>query len=125
MAVTKQSQAIQTANGLIAAANQLMSLYQQMTILDAAWTDDGVANVIAAMGTVALNTDGSLGTADGAPNVANPLNPVTYPALARAISSNQIGQLKTILDAVVAYINGSAVSTQASARPILNAAIGG
>lgn len=125
MAVTKQSQAIQTANGLVNAANQLMSLYQQMTVLDAAWTDDGVANVLAAMGTVALNTDGSLGAADGAPNIANPLNPATYPALSRAISSNQIGQLKTILDGVVGYVNGSAVSTQASARPILNVAVGG
>lgn len=125
MAVTKQSQAIQTANSLIALSQQLISIYQQMVVLDAAWTDDGVATVLAAMGTVALSADGSLGAADGSPVVANPLNPTTYPGLSRAISSNQIGQLKTILDGIVNYVGGSAVTTQASARPILNVAVGG
>src|SRR5690349_4267921 len=65
MASTPQTQAVQVANGLIAAANTLMQLYQTINALDAQWTDDGVAATLAAMQTMALNTDGSLGSADG------------------------------------------------------------
>lgn len=125
MATTPQTQAIQIANSLISFAQQLMTISQGMAVLDAAWTDDNAANVLAAMGTVVTNTDGSLGAADGAANPAHALNPALYPALSRAISSTQIAQLKTILDGVVNYVGGSAVTTQASARPILNVAVGG
>jgi hypothetical protein len=125
VAATQQSQAIQIANQLISLSQTLMSIYQGMVVLDAAWSDDGTATVIAALGTVALNADGSLGAADGAPNVAHPINPALFPVLTRALSSNQITQLKTILDAVVTLVNGSAVSAQTGARGILNAAVGG
>lgn len=125
MAATQQSQAIQIANQLISLSAQLIAIYQQMVILDAAWTDDGTATVLANLATVALNADGSLGASDGAPNTAHPINPTTYPALARAVSSTQITQLKTILDGIVNYVGGQAVTTQAGARAILNAAVGG
>lgn len=125
MAANQQSQAIQIANQLIGLSAQLMSIYTQMVALDAAWTDQGAAGVIAAMGTVVPNTDGSLGAADGAPNVAHPLDPAKYPSIMHSLSSNQLGQCKTILDGLVAYVNGSAVTTQAGARAILNAAVGG
>lgn len=125
MAATQQSQAIGVANQLITIAGQLLSIYQQMVILDAAWSDDGVATVLANLGTVGLNADGSLGTVDATPNVAHPINPSLYPTLQRAISSNQIAQVKTILDGVVNYVGGQAVTTQVGARGILNAAVGG
>lgn len=125
MAATQQSQAIGVANQIITAANTLLSLYQQMVILDAAWSDDGVATVLANLATVALNADGSVGAADGTPNVAHPISPSLFPTLQRAISSNQIAQIKTILDGVVNYVGGQAVTTQAGARGILNAAVGG
>jgi hypothetical protein len=119
---TPQTQAVQVANGLIICAQQFMNLYQQMVALDAQWTDQGVATILAAMSTSAQNADGSIGTADGSPNVAHP---ITSTLLSRAISSNQIGQMKTVLDGLVTYINGSAVTTQAGARAILNVAVGG
>jgi hypothetical protein len=124
MAATQQTQAIAVANQLISLSATLIGLYQQMVILDAAWTDNSVANVLAAMKTVALGADGAPGAADGAPNVGHPIDPALYPALQRSLSSTQLGQLKSILDGVVAYVGGSAVSTQAAARPILNAAVG-
>ena len=122
---TLNTQAIQTANNLMNLAQQLLIIYQQMVIIDAAWTDDTVATTIAAMGTVTVNGDGTLGTADGAPNVAHPINLALYPSLSRAVSSNQIGQVKTIMDGIVAYVGGQAVSQQAGARAILNAVNGG
>lgn len=125
MAATPQTQALQTANQLIALGQQLLSIYQQMVVLDAAWTDDGVATVLAALKTAPIATDGSVGTEDGAPNVAHAISPLSYPSLSRALSSTQIGQVKTILDGVVAYVGGGAVSTQAAARGILNFTTGG
>ena len=122
---TLNTQAIQTANNLMNLAQQLLIIYQQMVIIDAAWTDDTVATTIAAMGTVAVNADGTLGAADGTPNVAHPINLALYPSLSRAVSSNQIGQAKTIMDGIVAYVSGQAVSQQAGARAILNAVNGG
>ncbi len=122
---TQQSQAIQVANQLMSLSQQLLSIYQQMLTLDAAWTDDAVATVVAAMATTALNADGSSGAADGTPNVAHPISLTTYPTLSRAVSSNQIAQAKTIMDGIVAYVGGQAVTTQAGARAILNAVTGG
>lgn len=119
---TSQTQAAAVANGLISAAQQLMAVYQLMTTLDAQWTDQSSATIIAAMPTAVQNADGSIGTADGSPNVAHP---ITLTLLSRAISSNQIGQIKTIMDGIVAYVNGQAVTTQAGARAILNVAVGG
>jgi hypothetical protein len=125
MTTTPNSQSIQVANQLMALSQQLMSIYQQMVVLDAAWTDQGVAAAVAAMGTTVLGADGLPGAADGAANVAHPINLGTYPTLSRAISSNQIGQAKTIMDGIVAYVGGQAVSTQVGARAILNNVTGG
>lgn len=125
MPATPQSQAIQVANQLVGLSQQLVSLYQQMVALDATWSDQNTSTVLAAMQTVALNPDGSLGAVDGAPNPAHPLNTATYTGLQRALSSNQIGQIKTILDGIVAYVGGNAVTTQPGARSILNQAVGG
>jgi hypothetical protein len=125
MSTNPQTQAIQVTNALISAAQQLMGIFNTMATLDAQWTDQTTATILAAMGTVTQNADGTLGAVDATPNVAHPLNTATYTTLNRAISSNQITQIKTVLDAVVTLVNGSAVSAQTGARAILNVAVGG
>ena len=122
---TQQSQNIQTANQIIALAGAMLAVYQQMVVLDAAWVDNNAANQLAALPTAALKTDGSLGTADVTPVVANPIDTRVVPTLNRAVSSNQIASMKTIVDALVTLVNGSSVTAQAGARGILNAAVGG
>jgi len=122
---TVQSQAIAAANSNISGAQQLMTLYQQLIALQNVWTDVNVGNTLNALSTVALNTDGSLGAADATPNTAHPIDTSKYPSMSRALSSTQITQIKTILDGIVTYIQGGAVTTQPSARAILNQAIGG
>jgi hypothetical protein len=122
MAATPQTQAIQVADQLISLSQDLMGVYQAMLQLDAAWTDQGVAATLAAMATSALNADGTIGTIDGTPVSSHPINAT---GMSRAISSTQLGQLKTILDGIVSYVGGSAVSTQVGARAILNVAVGG
>jgi hypothetical protein len=125
MSATPNTQAIQVANLIMSLSQQLLGIYQQMLNADAAWTDNAVATTIAAMGTTALAADGTIGAADGSPNVAHPINLTTYPSLQRAVSSNQIAQAKTIMDGIVNYVGGQAVTTQAGARAILNAVTGG
>jgi hypothetical protein len=125
MSATPQSQALQIANQIMSLSQQLLGIYQQMVILDAAWTDDAAAATIAAMTTTTLNGDGSQGSADATPNTAHPISLTLYPTLSRAVSSTQIAQAKTIMDGIVSYVGGTAVTTQASARPILNAVTGG
>jgi hypothetical protein len=120
-----QTQAIQIANTLFNLSSQLMSVYTQMVVLDQQWTDQGSANVINALGTVAINVDGSTGAADATPNVAHPVDPAKYPQVQRSLSANQIASIKTVLDNIVTYVNGSAVAATPSARGILNSAVGG
>jgi hypothetical protein len=123
--LNQQSQAIQVANQLISLSNSLMQIYEALVVLDAAWTDNSLATVINALGTVLLNADGSTGTADVSPVTTHPIDPTKYPTLTRTLSATQITQLKTVLDNIVTYVNGSAVSATATARAILNSAVGG
>ena len=125
MAATVQSQAIEGVNGGIGSAQQLMNLYVQLVHLKEIWQDVNVGQTISAMSTIKLNADGSLGAADTTPNAGNPIDTNKYPTLSRALSSTQIAQMKTILDGIVDYIEGRAVSAQPGARAILNTAIGG
>ena len=120
-----QTQAIQIANTLFNLSSQLMAVYTQMVVLDQQWIDQGSANVINALGTVAINVDGSTGAADATPNVAHPVDPGKYPSIQRSLSANQIASIKTVLDNIVTYVNGSAVTATPSARGILNSAVGG
>lgn len=123
---TPNTQSLAVANALISNAQALMTIYNSQVILDAQWTDDSVATYLAAMTTAPLNTDGTQSiTADGSPNSAHPIMASAYPLLSRPLSSTQLSQLKTILDAVVTLVNGSAVSAQTGARGILNFAVGG
>lgn len=120
---TPQQQALNTINNLISAAQTIIAVYNNQSALDQYWTDNNIANTLAALGTVALNADGTMGTADGTPVETHPLNPATYPSLGRTLTPTQINQIKTILDAVVSLVNGNAVSAQGGARAILNAAV--
>lgn len=125
MASTDQSQAIQIANNIIGASQQVMALFVQLTQVQQHWTDVNAGAVIGALATAAQNTDGSLGTPDPSPNSNNPIDTGVHPTMSRAVSSTEISQMKTILDGLVSYINGQAVTTQPGAHAILNVAVGG
>ena len=124
MTANIQSQAIGLANTTIALGAQLLALYQQITALDQAWSDVNAGATINALGTVAQNADGSLGAADGAPVVTHPISPALYPSLMRSMSANQITVVKTMLDNVATYVNGTAVSATGGVRQALNTASG-
>ena len=122
---TPNTQTIQVITSLVNAAQQMMSLYDLIVTMDQQWTDQSVATLSAAMTTCAANADGTMGAVDATPKPANPISTTVYPTMPRSISSNQIAQMKTVVDGLVAYINGQAVTTQPGARAILNVAVGG
>jgi hypothetical protein len=125
MAATLQSQSIGVVNSVVVSARQLMGFYDQFVQLQQQWNDNSVAQIIEAMETVALNSDGSIGAADPSPDNDHPIDPAKYPDFTRALSANQIIQIKGIVDGFVAYIDGQAVPATPSARQLLNLTVGG
>jgi hypothetical protein len=77
------------ANQIISIAQEVMGFYNQAVALNNAWNDDGSLTVIENLATCTVNADGSLGTADGNPNSANPIDTRTpaNSALSRAVSA--------------------------------------
>ena len=119
------SETIAVANGYVAAAQDIMSLYATLKDLAARASDNSVATYLAQMQTVAIKNDGSLSTTpDQAPTQTNPIDTLIYPTLSRPISMQQLIQVKTVMDAIVSYIEGSAPAASPGARAILHAAIG-
>lgn len=125
MSASPQTQAIQNANTIISLAAQLLTLSQSITQVNNAWQDQGSANVLNAMATRAAKTDGTLGTADVTPNNANPIDIGAYITLNRAISSNTLAAMLTVLNNIPTYVAGSAVAATSGVRAICNQATGG
>jgi hypothetical protein len=122
--MTQQTQVIGVANEVINFSAQLIAVYNACKVMQTQWTDDGVASLLNAQATVVLNSDGSLGAADGSPNTAHPIDPNKVPGLARPLSSTQLAQMKGILDSFVNYIEGQAIGANANTRSFLQMAVG-
>lgn len=126
MSATPQSQAIQVANTYFGLVQQLVTLYQQIKVAKQQWGDDGVANVVAALQTAPLSADGTLGVADGSPNVAHPVDTRIYTTLNRAISANQLNAVVSMLDNIPTFVDSvAAVPQMGGVRAILNSACNG
>jgi len=122
---SKQSQAVQEANGLINAATQVMGLFTQLVQLQGVWQDTNTGATLQSFATCSLNPDGSLGAPDAQPDATHPIDTTKHPELMRSLSANQIEQIKSTLDDIVSYINGVDVAANPGARAILNMAVGG
>lgn len=121
-----QSIAIQTANAYLDIVDQILTIYSELRDLNAIAVDNNVAAVLGKMQTVAVNPDGSLATVEDAQIItANPISPRLYPTFNRPVSLTQLAQAKTILDGLIEYVEGRAVTTQIGARAILHAVHGG
>jgi hypothetical protein len=114
------------ANNLLTYAQQVLTLYAQLQLLDQQWTDYNVSGTLAQLKTSPINLDGSISTTlDVAPVQTNPINVATYQTLDRPVSLQQLSQVKTVLDGIISYVSGQAVATNAGARAILDAVTGG
>src|SRR5690348_2782599 len=114
MSASLQSQAISVANQLISIGQQVYNLQQQINGTNGVYIQLTLSTALAALPTCVVNTDGSLGTADGSPNAAHVIDTriAAASSLNRAISANDLASLNTFVAAVASLAAGSAVSQQ-------------
>ena len=112
MAITPETQAADVANRIIGVAAQLNGIAQQIAAISAQWTNGTVATKLNAFPTAPLLTTGALGTADGSPNTANPIDTRTTDGalINRAISATTLAGLLTYLQGIGTAIGGGAIS---------------
>lgn len=107
---TQQSQAVNLANGFLALASAAQQLGLLANQLVTQYGSISANNTWNSMVTSALNADGSLGTADGSPNVAHVIDTRVVTGLNRSISPNNLVQLEVFAVAFQAFMSGAAVS---------------
>lgn len=74
MANTKQTGAVNAAIQLVGLAQQFQSIRAAAKAFVDQYNSEGWNNFWNAMATYVINADGSVGTADGSPNVAHPIS---------------------------------------------------
>lgn len=119
MAITLQSQAIDVANDLMSIAQALVGLKQRIDQRSSEFTQLTLGTVFANLATAAVGADGSLGAADLLPNVAHVIDPRVVTTISRAISSNDLASLNTLLQAISTLLTGSAVTQQGQSPQLL------
>lgn len=107
---TKQTKAITAANTVIALAQQLAILRSSINDFVTAYNSEGYSNVWNALPTATQNTDGSLGTADGSPNTAHPINTGTVTTLAKAVSATQLVNAVSMLEQLQNFFGNAEVT---------------
>lgn len=121
MLITLETQAADVVNQIISITASVSQLAQQIASVSTQWTNLSVANMVNAFPTAPALTTGALGTADGTPNVAHPIDVRTTDGalISRAISANDIAGMLTFLQGVQSVVNGSAVSANGAAASLI------
>ncbi len=120
MATTKCDQAIAAANSLIGIAASIRTLKAQVDDLVNNYNNEGWSTIWGALATAAQNADGSLGTADGSPNTAHPIDTrvATQTALAKAVSQAKLVAGIVALQQFQNLLNNGAVTQAAYLQSI-------
>lgn len=123
---TKETQAANAANSIIALLAAAGGLSQQIDALNAQITNTQIATLIAAFPTAAVTSTGGLGTADTNPVAANPVNTGINPGslLSRAVSLNDLTTGLAALSRLSTAIKGSTVAADATVVPLIYKMIG-
>lgn len=111
MAVTKQDQAVAGANTLISLMGVFRGLRAQVNDLITAYTNEGWSTVWAAFPTALQNADGTLGTADGAPNTTHPVDTRVVTGLAKSVTETQLVNAIVCLQQLQKFLTNQAVAT--------------
>lgn len=101
---TGRGRAITGLNDLQSLVQTLYSLKASGDELVARITDQELASLWIALGTCAINGDGSLGDPDVSPNNNHPINPLTAPGLNHVVTCNQYIEAQAALGRVLAAI---------------------
>lgn len=116
MSVLQSDVAVNNSNQVITLVQQMAALGKQAAAIMAVNTSSPIANLWNVLNTTVLASDGTLGTADGTPNTAHPVDPRVYPAISRTVSPTGLTQALQVLADFNTFMAGTAVSANA-ARP--------
>jgi hypothetical protein len=108
---TKQQAAIVRANQLIGLCQTLQTTRSSITDFIKAYNSEGYSTVWAGLATAAQNPDGSLGTADGSPNTAHPIDTRVITGLNAAVSETQLVAGVTLLTQLQNFFGNLGVTT--------------
>lgn len=113
MATTQLDQAISGANQLINLMGVFKGFRQQLNDFVTAQNSEGWQTIWANLATAAANSDGSLGAADGSPNVAHPIDTrvSTQTALAKSVSKTKLTNGVVFLQQLQNMLTNAAVTT--------------
>lgn len=117
MATSKQQAAIDFANVLIAAGPQIQSLINFIDGSVKKYNAENYSTIFNAWPTAPQNADGTLGTADGTPNNAHPIDTrvAGLSGLTRNVSANQLVACVTLF-LQLQNLFGNLAVTQANYR---------
>jgi hypothetical protein len=113
MPATKQAAAIAFGNAMLSLANQMTGLRAAVNDLVTQYNSESHSAVWTALATAPLNTDGSLGAADGSPNTAHPIDTrvAANSGLNRAVSETQLVAMVTFMMDFQKFLTNQAVGT--------------
>src|SRR5579859_8118295 len=106
---TKQSAAVNGANALGALVQSLLSVRSQVNEFVSKYNDENWSAVWNALPTAPANADGSLGTADGTPNNAHPIDTRIISGLTFPVAANDLMNAVAAIEALQNYFTGGAV----------------
>lgn len=117
---TKKAAAVAGANTLIGLMSQFEALRSQGAEAVKQYNSEGWGTTWAAMPTAALNSDGSLGTADGSPTSGHPIDTrvTDQSTLQRAASATQLSAAVTFLNDWANFLGNAAVGTAQRSQTI-------
>lgn len=113
---TPQSQAVGLANQAASIAQQILVLRATVNDFITQYNDTSASTIWNALATCAQNADGSLGTADGTPNTAHPIDNRVITGLTRATSATNLTNLVAALEVFQNFLTGSGGNITAANR---------
>jgi len=116
MAQLQSDTAVKYANQVVGLAAQLANIRDQVNALLALNSVQPLGNLWNALNTTAQAADGTLGTADGAPNTAHPIDTRVYAALGKAVSATALSNGLQLLTEFQTFSTGATTASDAS-RP--------
>lgn len=118
---TQETQVANVANNILSLTASMVGISQQISVISSQWTNLSAANKLNQFPTAVLTATGGLGSSDGSPNTANPINTNLAPGteINVAVSANIIASMLTYLQGIQLVINGSAVTADGAAAQLL------
>jgi hypothetical protein len=106
---SQQTEVINLLNdigNLVASIQAPNGVREQVDDIVRKWNSVGALTIVNALATAPANTDGSLGTADGSPNNAHPIDTRIYASLLYPRSANDFANAVTAFQALQNYFTG-------------------